>query len=707
MSKSITRRDILKFAGGGVLGVFFSPLPWKLLDDSAIWTQNWSLTPPLPRGPMTTLYSHCTLCSAGCAVKAQCVSGIPYYLTGAGGSEDLAVKNTVVCPQGIAAHHMAGHPLRIDHPCRYTGKSETSVITAVSPDDALAEIASRCTNAAGTIAIFDRQPDRAISEVYREFAGRVRNGVYVTSPSGADSTIPALRTMMKGSPLPLGYDFEHAKLIASFGAPILDNWGVPGRMASIAGARKDSGLEIVQIEQRYSRTAMQADQWIAVNPGAEKILALAIAGVLLENHPSIGHAKSMIADFTAYKNSVRGFTPESTAAQTGIDAATVRHLAGTMLQSRSTIVLSGSDPGGGPLDAETEKIIASLNLLVGSVGTQGGIIERNETPGYATRPADTRWSEIPDGSIEVLIVDGAESGYAIPWQYLAKKLHPEKSIVVSLSPMLNDIAAHADYLIPGPTCYESLSDIPTPSGSTFPTFAISAPLLPRPERTVEPIDVIRHIALQMGVVMNVPSADDIVREKARAIFNQRKGNVLTYADHSTKPITDFTDDESFWTALKEGAMWYGETKNAHRSMTFTAGLPSVHHLTESAEGLRLMPFGWRGATSASQISPILSKIFQESELRADHGTILVNPVTAKEYGLNSETPVTLTTPAGSMTVVIKIARSVRPGIIEAAVGPIRNGLKISQHPSGETILNLCAIDDNGTWRTTPAQFLKA
>ncbi len=708
MSKSITRRDILKFAGGGVLGVFLSPLPWKLLDDSAIWTQNWSLTPPLPRGPITTLYSHCTLCSAGCAVKAHCVSGIPYYLSGTGSTENLPVKNNVLCPLGIAAHHMANHPLRIDHPCRYSGKSETSVITAVSLPDAMAEITDRCSNAEGTIAILDRQPGRAISEVYQQFAGLVRNGLYVTSPAVADSTIPALHAMMNGHQVPLGYDFEHAQLIVSFGTPMLDNWGIPGRMASISEMRKHSGLHIVQIEQRYSRTAMQADQWIAVNPGTEKTLALTLAGVLLEKHPNIGRAKSTITDFAAYKNSVRGYTPESTAAQTGIDAATVRNLASQMLRSRSTIVFSGSDPGGGPLDAEAEKIIASLNLLVGSIGIQGGIIERIDTPGYdASQISDTRWNEIPDGSVEVLIVDGAESGYAVPWHIIAKKLHPEKSMVVSLSPMLNDIAAHADYLIPGPTCFESLSDIPTASGSVFPTFALSTPLLSQPEGTIEPIDVVRRLAQHMGVAMNVPTTDDLVKAKAAAIFRHRKGNVLTYADRSHKSISDISDEESFWMALKEGAVWYGDPKNVSGPKSFTVGLRSAQTTTQPIDGLQLVPFGWRGATSASQISPILSKIFQETELRADHGTILINPVTAKENGLSPEIPVTLTTPAGSMTVMVKIATSVRPGVIEAVVGPMRNGIQTSQHPSVETIMNLCVLHNDGTWRTTPAQFLKA
>ena len=45
MNSRISRRDVLKLAGGAGLGILLSPLPWKLLDDSAIWTQNWPLDP--------------------------------------------------------------------------------------------------------------------------------------------------------------------------------------------------------------------------------------------------------------------------------------------------------------------------------------------------------------------------------------------------------------------------------------------------------------------------------------------------------------------------------------------------------------------------------------------------------------------------------------------------------------------------------------
>ena len=139
MPKTITRREILKFAGGSALGLLFTPLPWKLLDDSAIWTQNWALTPQLARGPISTKFSVCTLCNGGCALKAKCVidyakassikSEMPFYLSGV---PNHPLTHGTLCPRGIAGHHLSHHPLRIIYPHEFDGKTAESKMTAVS-----------------------------------------------------------------------------------------------------------------------------------------------------------------------------------------------------------------------------------------------------------------------------------------------------------------------------------------------------------------------------------------------------------------------------------------------------------------------------------------------------------------------------------------------------------------------------------------------
>ena len=52
----IDRRSFLSFAIGGAAGTALSPLPWKLIDDLAIWSQNWDWTPVPEKGAKLRLY---------------------------------------------------------------------------------------------------------------------------------------------------------------------------------------------------------------------------------------------------------------------------------------------------------------------------------------------------------------------------------------------------------------------------------------------------------------------------------------------------------------------------------------------------------------------------------------------------------------------------------------------------------------------------
>ncbi|MBI2429821.1 MAG: molybdopterin-dependent oxidoreductase [Ignavibacteriales bacterium] len=700
MSKIITRRDILKFTGGGILGVMLSPLPWKLLDDSAIWTQNWSLTPQLPRGPITTAFSHCTLCNGGCAIKAQCVSGMPYFVSGV---QNHPATHGTICPRGLASHHMAHHPLRIVHPHTFVGKSGESRMVALSLNEALDEIAKQMSEAKGSIAILDQQPGRAISELYEEFLSKIKNGVYLSSPSNENATIVALQEMMDRKSESSGYDFENTKLILSFGAPLLDGWGTPGRMTAIKNRKS---AKFIQIDSRYSRTAMQADQWIALKPGTERILALSIAYVLINENLVTKQIQSSAIDFGQFKNIVKNFNPEKTVTVTDIQSHEVRKIAEELVTSESAIVLSGADSGGGPFDTETEKAIASLNLLIGNIGKQGGIVARKEIPGYASPTQPMQWSNIPDHSISVLIVDDADSGYALPWSLIEKKLTTEKSFVVSLSPVLNEISAHSDLLVPAPAHFESLRDVPNTTGSATATFALSTPLLKKQDGTTEPTEMLKEVAQRLNISLEIPAFKEILMQKVRAIHSQKRGTVFSYTDQSSTNVSDISSSDDLWIKLTEGAIWIdGTSKQFHPvKLTFALSTNSIRQNVD--QGLQLIAYGWKGATSFAQVSPIMSKVFQESELRDVNGTVTINPKTAHQFGLSKDELATLSTKNGSLEVRARISTSVRPGIIEASIGPLPNGIETPAHPAGTNILNLCEVTGDGTWRVTTANLLK-
>ncbi len=701
MSKTITRRDILKFTGGGILGVILSPLPWKMLDDSAIWTQNWSLIPKLAHGPISTAFSHCTLCGGGCAIKAQCVSGMPYFISGV---QHHPITNGTLCVNGLAGHHMAHHPLRIVHPHKFEGKSGKSKMTAVSLQNALDEIALRIKNSTGTVAVIDQQPTRVLSEIYRTFVAKTTNGVYLTSPSCEDATITALQIMMDRKSESFGFDFENTKLILSFGAPLLDGWGTPGRMTTLRNSRT---AKFIQFDSRYSRTAMQSDKWIALKPGTEKTAALSIAYVLINDSRIAQHVNRSAVDAAGFKNIVQNFSPEKTFSVTGIEPGVITAIASELIHAESAIVLSGADPGGGPFDYETEKAIASLNLLIGSVGKTGGIISRNTNSSDKQSSEISRWSDIPDHSIEVLIVDGAESGYALPWKLIEKKLIPGKNFVISLSPILNELSAHSDYLIPSSGHLETLCDIPTPSGNSVAGFSLSVPLLKKQEFTTEPIDVIKALSTSLNYSLAIPTYEELLKAKTESIHSKKSGTVFSYSDQRTINVADIPTTGELWNILTTGAQWMDVKTRQTMPKKFTFALKTATEPAKEIAELTMIVHGWRGTTSASQMSPILSKVFQETELRSVNGIVSINPLTAQQLGLSQEEPATISTSNGPMKVRIKIDSAIRQGVIEASVGPQPNGSQTPLHLTANNILNLCEVNNDGTWRITTATLLKA
>ena len=67
----VNRRDFLSFVVGGAAGTALSPLPWKLQDDLAIWTQMWPWTPVPEDGEVSHVASTCTLCPGGCGISVR------------------------------------------------------------------------------------------------------------------------------------------------------------------------------------------------------------------------------------------------------------------------------------------------------------------------------------------------------------------------------------------------------------------------------------------------------------------------------------------------------------------------------------------------------------------------------------------------------------------------------------------------------------
>lgn len=610
---SFSRRDLLTLVGGSTVGLAFSPVPWKLLDDSSIWTQNWSWIPIPPRGEPRVRYTTCTLCPAGCAMRARGVGDAVVSLA--------ALPGRALCPIGVAAHHLPYHSSR--------ARLATRRGAAIAPEAAAEEI--RQLMKTGPVAVLDLRPGRTASLVHRRFAAGA-GGLYV---------VPARE--------PGPVDLSKAQTLISFGAPVLDGWGAPGRLPA--------GLRLIQIEPVESRTAALADRWIPVKPGTEAALALGLAHVLG-------------ADFA------RDFTPERVAKVTGVAAETIAETARAI--AKPAVAIAGSDPAGGPLGAAAQNAIAGLNLALGAA-----LPRRKEAPGADEDglAVPTTLANVPDAGIALLIIDEVPGGDAVPWSVLRRKLAPGAR-VVALTAAVDGIARHADYVIPAPVFPETLQD----AGAAA-TFSLSLPLAPQPAWAVEPAEFVMRLAGETGAFENQ------LKRRVAAIQTAKRGTVFNYADGKQTPAKDIED---LWKALQAGAAWKDDAPPETAPAEFTA--EGIGRALEAAVDrefpLVVLPFGWRNGPA----SPLLSKLDRESDLRSPGGVAWMNPETARPYGIIDGARAVLRTRCGTCAVTAAFDPALMPGVVQVAVGP---------GPEGRNALDLCDPDGDCTWRMAPATLAKA
>ncbi len=722
---------MFKFIGGSAVGIMLTPVPWKLLDDSAIWTQNWSWIPEPLKGKFQTKFTTCTLCPAGCAVRVRCVGDQPVSLSGVA---NHPISHGVVCPVGLGAHHLPYHPARVLQPFKRneTGSSPVSLDEAVSAIAAtIATIKSSAHNE--SIAVLDGQPGRTMSLLYRRFLSEVPNGVYLTAGSSPFAT---LDEMLEKPSVRFGYDLENTRTILSFGAPILDGWGTPGRVMTAFNRKRDraeKGFHLIQIETRYSRTAALADSWIPINPGTEASFALGLANVIIgENLYDRETIQRMAVDFHEFQRYVKNFSPDVVERITGVNAGTIASTAREIAQQTPSLVIGGGSPGAGPLGREEEIAIWGLNFLIGSVGRTGGVVAHQEIPGDATlagvKPTqETNIENIPDNSIRLLIMDEAESGSVFPWKLFEKKLVREGAVVVSLSPYLAGYAAKAEYIIPSPAFLESRGDVATPPEATVASLSLSAPLVAPPSGVTEPVDFLQRLAAAVGISFGdnptAKSLEPFIKQRIASIHKSKRGSVFTSSDKKSIEVKNISSPNDLWKMLAEGGCWMdkaAETTSLPRFSFFgknprdaADGKLDMQEQSKTIEDaarreypLVLMPYGWRGASGTSQLSPIMTKVYQESNLRHTSRQALLNPMTAKAYGLSDGKLMLIETKSGSAKIEARFSASVMPGVIHVEVGPDVRAFGAGS-TNEEDILSICTIKENSTWRITQANVRRA
>jgi menaquinone reductase, molybdopterin-binding-like subunit len=634
MTMKVTRRNFIQLLVGGVAGLQLTPLPWKLTDDIAIWTQNWPWVPVPPTGPFSQTASLCTLCPGGCGIQVRKCGERAVKIEG---RSDYPVNPGGICPIGMGGLQLLyNESIRFTGPARRVGQRGSGVYQPISWDEALSILTERISTLRKArrpqaLAAVDGNPVQStMAAMIDRFLTAAGSPNYIRVPSEEDTERASLK-LMCGSTGGLGYDLENSDFILSFGCGLLEGWGSPGRVLNAWGMwhENPSGphTKIVQVESRASNTASKADRWVAARPGTEMDLALGIAHVLIkENLYDDNFIHSRCHGFDEWTDSegkehpgfkglvLEGFAPKTVEKTTGVPAGTIQEIALEFGKSRCPLALCGK--GKGNYNGSVGDVIAvsALNALRGSVNRPGGFLALDPVPlsplpsfnpdpvakqGLASLRLDRRQTgdftlthSLPGAfaeailnasvsPVDTLMVFASNPAFTLPDGGAFRRALEKIPFIVSFSPYRDETAIMADLVLPDHTYLEKADEVVQPRGLQYQLYGISKPVIEPVYGTKEAGDSLLETARILGGAFKEAfpwkNYQDVISFRAEGLF-AASGAVFNF-DGKTPPwkwgqnvkTRKPKNPAELVKRLRRGGVWYRPVENSSSPFATASG----------------------------------------------------------------------------------------------------------------------------------------
>jgi molybdopterin-containing oxidoreductase family iron-sulfur binding subunit len=447
------RRDFLKLLGLGVAGtaagcagpsdklIPYLVAPNDIMPGVAYWYA-----------------STCRECPAGCGMlvktregRAIKVEGNPNHPVGQGG----------LCARGHAGLQGLYDPDRLRTPMMKQG----GAWKPATWDEAMALAAGKLGDAqkAGRgIVLLTDHVTGSQRKLATEWATAASASHMMYEAFAHESLREANRRTFGRAEIPQ-FDFARAGCVVSFGADFLETWLSPvGQARGFAAmrARRDGSGPFVTVEPRLSLTGANADEWVAIKPGTEAILALGMARVILTQGLAPG-----VSERGALMDAVSSYTPEEVERQTEVPAASVDRLARLFASHRPSLAVAG---GVAAQSEQSVALLAAVNLLNYAAGNVGQTVRFDRTldfDGVASfNDVQMLIADMVQGQVDILVVQDANPAYAVPaWAGFGAAMD-KVPFKISLSGVLDETSERCDLILPSTHPLETLGDVESTRG---------------------------------------------------------------------------------------------------------------------------------------------------------------------------------------------------------------------------------------------------
>jgi anaerobic selenocysteine-containing dehydrogenase len=449
------------------------------------------------------VYRTCPLCEATCGLEIT-VSPSNEVLRIRGDQNDVFSKG-FICPKGSSLKQLHEDPDRLRMPM----VKRNGVHVEVSWDEAWQVVRDGLANVINkhgrdALATYTGNPNAHnlsamlyTGNVVRAAGTRNRFSAATVDQMPMHVAAGYMFGLPVNIPVP---DLDHTDYLLIVGAnPYASNGSLctapdfPGRIEAI----RARGGKVIVVDPRRTRTAQEADEWLAIRPGADGLLLAAIAHVLYEEGlATVGdHLQGHVNGFEELRDALTVFSPDAVAEATGINATTIRIIA-RELAAASTAAVYGRI-GANVVEFGTTQawLVFVLNTLTGNLDRRGGGMfalpaaggantrgssrmsaESNDPAkvkkgkGFAIGRGTTRVRKLPevmgeypaaamaeemltpgDGQVRALITLAGNPVVSTPNAQQLDEAFASLEFMVSVDMYLNETTRHADVILPPPS----------------------------------------------------------------------------------------------------------------------------------------------------------------------------------------------------------------------------------------------------------------
>ena len=472
-------------------------------------------------------------CPDACATRVTVERGRATRITG---DPDHPFTSGFLCAKVNRYLERTYHRERLLHPLRRVGKKGTGSFVRVSWEEAIDEIAERL----GEIARSSDGPQAILPYSYAGTMGLVqgasmdRRFFHLLGASKLDRTIcsmPGTVGMRMTVGANIGADGEglpQSDLVLLWGTNTLTS--NPHLWPFVLEARKN-GARILGIDPIRTRTMEQCDEWLAIRPGTDAALALAMMHVVFDEgleDPDYLERYTLGAD--ELRQRVLEYPPERVAPITGLPAERIRELGREYGRARAAFIRVNyglQRHFGGGMAVRT---IACLPAVVGHWRRAGGGVQLSTSGTFQYNNAALQRLDLSPPSrtinmirlgdalgnadagvggppVRALVVYNSNPGAVAPDRNaVVRGLMREDLFTVVLEHFQTDTADYADIVLPATTQLEHW-DLHYSYGHLYAT--LNQPAIEPLGEAKPNTEIFRLIARRMGMTHPVLADDDV------------------------------------------------------------------------------------------------------------------------------------------------------------------------------------------------------